>query len=131
MSCRPWIRAARRSPTTFGSRGSLDGNQCDSPPLATTRTRPGKSLARMAAPSAVPSATQRSMPGSGGAAVLTTSGTSGIPMPPHTISYPWTTPWSTVSEYDSVRSNPASAVLPKSPNPTASSTPSTNGGIWS
>ena len=54
------MSASRRSPTTDGSRGSLDGSQCDSPPLATTSTRPGGPAPAATAPSARPSATHRS-----------------------------------------------------------------------
>ena len=84
-SSRPWMIPARRSAGSEASRGSLDGSQCDSPPLATSSTRPG-SAPRIAAPSARPSATQRSIDGNGGAAVLTTSGTSGRSVPPRIMS---------------------------------------------
>jgi hypothetical protein len=63
----------------------LDGSQCDSPPLATTSTFP-PSAARIADPSACPSASQRAIDGSGGAAVLTTSGTIGMSARPRTMS---------------------------------------------
>ncbi|GAA3209023.1 hypothetical protein GCM10010532_032550 [Dactylosporangium siamense] len=86
VSLRPWISASRRSPTTDGSRGSLEGSQCDNPPLATTRTRTGSGQRRIASPSARPRATHLASPGSGGAAVFSTSGTNGTSIPPVVIS---------------------------------------------
>ena len=140
---------ARRSAGTDGSRGSLDGSQCDRPPLATTSTRPASAAADRGAerPAERHAAGHRRQRRRGGVDDQRDQREVGAGRGPCRSSARCrgrrsarrtarrrTRRAASPSRIDQASSDATGSGprrLPKSPKPSASSTPSTNGGITS